>query len=287
MRKEAVAGMFYPGDKRQLQEEIKQCFLSKLGAGLPGTPKQELRAVISPHAGYSFSGACASHAYKAIAEAKKPELFIILGPSHQGMPSCVSLEDWKTPLGVVKVDGEFGKKLLENSKLVVDEQAHAGEHSIEVQLPFLQFVCKEFKFLPVMISNDISFREAAEGIRKTIEQTKKKVVLIVSSDFTHYGPNYGYTLVGDAKEAMYRLDSEAIEAIKSLKPERFLAHLKKHDATICGALPILVLIEILSKIKSREKTKATPRAELLKYYTSGDIAGDYTNAVGYAAMAFY
>ena len=155
------------------------------------------------------------------------------------------------------MDKVFGKALVAGSRLAVDENAHAGEHSIEVQLPFLQFACREFKFLPVMVGHDMRYSEIAEWLIKAVAQTKKKAVFIASSDFTHYGPSYGYTLAGDARELLHKLDSEAIEAIKSIEPARFLGHVKKHDATICGTLPILAL---LSTIKSQAK-----QARLLKY----------------------
>ena len=290
MRQPAFAGMFYSGGKKELEEQIKGCFVSKLGAGFPCKKSAAtIVAAITPHAGYPYSGACASHAYKAIAESQKPDLFVILGPSHQGTQSCVSLEDWKTPFGIAKVDREFGKAFLKNSSIVADEQVHANEHSIEVQLPFLQFIFSSFKFLPIIIGQDASFKEIAAAIAKAAKQTRRKIAIIASSDFTHYGPSYGYTLQGDAKQLMYKMDGEAIDAIKSLKPDKFLAHLKKYNAAICGALPILALMEILSTINLNGKTRknANTKAKLFKYYTSGDVVGDYTNAVGYAAMGFY
>ncbi|MBN2112399.1 AmmeMemoRadiSam system protein B, partial [Candidatus Woesearchaeota archaeon] len=198
---------------------------------------------------------------------------------HMGYPSSVSIADWQTPLGIAKNDSEFGKKLAENSGIEINEESHAEEHSIEVQIPFLQFTCAKFRFSPVMISHDLSFKEAAESIRKTAEQLKREIVVVASSDFTHYGPAYGYVpFTKDAKKNMYALDNGAIELIKKLDSGKYMDYVNSKQATICGQMPIAVLLETI-----RAKAK---KARLMKYYTSGDVTGDYSNAVGYASIVF-
>ena len=278
MRNLVVAGAFYASDASALKKQIKDCFLSDFGPGkLPEKgKKQYIKGVIVPHAGYSFSGPCAAHSYKAIAEAEKPDLFIILGFSHSGFGSSVSLEDWNTPLGVAKIDKEFGRLLIE-SGIPQDEYAHAHEHSIEVQLPFLQFIFSDFKFIPVMVSDD--YKKVADTLIKALKQAKKKAVLIASSDFTHYGSDYGYVpFEDDVKKKMYALDAGAIEKIKKVDAKDFLSYINKSGATICGKNAISSLLECIKPAK----------AELLKYYTSADIYdGDYSTAVGYAAIAFW
>lgn len=278
-RKPVVAGQFYYGDKKALKEQLEECFMSKFGPGeLPEDVRTKvIKGVIAPHAGYTFSGPCAAFAYKEIAEAQEPDLYIILGPSHSGSESCISLEDWETPLGIAKNDKEFGKALTENSKIPVNEESHSMEHSIEVQVPFLQFVNKSFKFLPLMVSHNISYNEIAKAIQKTAEQLKKHMIVIASSDFTHYGFNYGYMPFQDnVKENMAKLDKGAINKILKSDAEGFIDYCRDKDATICGALPIATII----------KTVNAKKAKLLKYYTSGDIIGDYSNAVGYASILF-
>ncbi|MBW2999636.1 AmmeMemoRadiSam system protein B [Candidatus Woesearchaeota archaeon] len=241
--------------------------------------EKEILGAIAPHAGYMFSGPCAAFVYKEIAESKLPDLFIMLGLDHTGFgDNCVCLDDWQTPLGVVKTDKEFGKELEKNG-IPFNPEAHFAEHSIEVQLPFLQFIFKEkmekIRIVPVMITHD--YKEVAEKIKKTIAQSKKRVCIIASSDFTHYGPSYGFTPFTDnPKENLEKLDKGAVEQIKSLEPEKFLSYAEK--TTICGMMPIAVLMELL-----KEKAK---KVELLKYYTSGDITKDYRNAVGYASIIF-
>lgn len=275
MRKPIVSGSFYAADEDSLRAQIKQCFLHKFGPGkLPAKKSGSVKAVICPHAGYAYSGPCAAHSYKAVAEAQKPDLFLLLGLSHSGHGNCVSLENWKTPLGTAKVDRDFGKILAKNG-IKQDEIAHEQEHSIEVQLPFLQYLLDDFRFLPVIVSN---YENAASAIKKSIEQSGKKVFFIASSDFTHYGANYGYApFIKNIKENMYLLDNGAIDLIKKTDSVGFVDYVDRTGATICGAMPIAALLSCINGAK----------AELLKYYTSADISGgDYSLAVGYAAIRF-
>ena len=283
VRKPIVADQFYEGSYDALDKQINECFLSKFGPGsLPDKKREKnIFGIISPHAGYVFSGPCQAWAYKELAESKFPDLFILLGLSHSGFPSCVSLEDWETPFGVVKTDKEFVRKLMHNSALKQNEPAHNNEHSIEVQLPFLQFASRDctdkIRIAPVIVSED--YKKIAGAIVKTIKETSKKVQVIASSDFTHYGMNYGYfPFSRNIKENMYKLDKEAIEHINKLDAYRFLSYIGKTGATICGKIPIAALIEISSLMGLK-------KAKLLHYYTSGDIVNDYSSAVGYGAIA--
>ena len=191
MRYPAVAGAFYSASKEGLEKEIKACF-SK-GAGLPKFGnKRSLLAVVAPHAGYVYSGWVAAFSYSKIAENyKEPPTFVIVGPNHTGTGSGVSIskEDWENPLGVVKNDYVLGEAIRENSKFIdFDEVAHRDEHSVEVQLPFLQFLYKEFKFVPIcMMMQDLETAEdVASAVFNAANKTKKEVVLVASSDFTHY-----------------------------------------------------------------------------------------------------
>src|SRR3989338_8466292 len=155
-RKPIVAGMFYASDFDELSNQINDSFHSKFGPGALPIKKRgkDIFGIIAPHAGYQFSGQGAAWAYKEIAESKFADVYIMLGLSHSGFPSCVSLEDWETPFGIVKVDEEFTRVLMANSGLKQNERAHSGEHSIEVQLPFLQFAnmdhLKQLKISPII-----------------------------------------------------------------------------------------------------------------------------------------
>lgn len=295
MRKPVVAGSFYLSDKSSLNMQIESCFLKKFGPGnLPRAfPVHERKyGLIVPHAGYPYSGECASHAYKSLVEVKKsdlPETFIILGPNHTGHGQAVfslSLENFETPLGLVENDTEFGEKLIEESSPLAqkDEIAHQFEHSIEVQLPFLQFcynmMKKEFKIVPIIVST-IDYDNCvkiAKIIAKIAKEQKKKVCVIASSDFTHHGPSYGFIpFTKDIKNNLYTLDRNAINKILKLDSKGF--HELAIKSTICGLSTIVVCIEA-------SKALGAKKASLLKYYTSGDVLGDYANAVGYASIAF-
>jgi AmmeMemoRadiSam system protein B len=283
IRKPIVAGQFYPSDFNELNNQIEESFHSKFGPGALPIKKRskDLIGIIAPHAGYVYSGAGAAWAYKEIAESKFADLYIMLGLSHSGFGTCVSLEDWETPFGVIKTDKEFGKKLIE-SGIKQDEAAHQQEHSIEVQLPFLQFANKDYlnqlKIIPIIASPDKNYEEVAKIIAEAIKELKINVCIITSSDFTHFGFNYGYFPFKDnIKENMYNLDNGAIEHIKKLNAYKFLDYSEQTGATICGKHPIAVMLE-LSKLLGARK------ARLLHYYTSGDIVEDYGSAVGYAAV---
>jgi hypothetical protein len=274
MRYPAVAGAFYSAGKEGLEKEIKECF-SK-GVGLPKLGnKRSLLAVVSPHAGYVYSGWVSAFSYSKIAENyKEPPTFVIVGPNHTGIGSGVSIskEDWQTPLGVVKNDDVLGEAIQENSKFIdFDEVAHRDEHSIEVQLPFLQFIYKEFKFVPItMMMQDL---ETAEDVAKAVfnasNKTKKEVVLIASSDFTHYEP------AETAKEK----DMVAIEAIEKLDARLFSNEVEMNRMSICGFAPIMSAV-FYSKLKGAKSAK------LVKYANSGDVSRDYSSVVAYASIEF-
>ncbi|MEA2037677.1 MAG: AmmeMemoRadiSam system protein B, partial [Nanoarchaeota archaeon] len=231
VREAVVAGMFYPSDKEELIDQINDSFHSKFGPGtLPAKKRvKEVLGMIAPHAGYQFSGPGAAWAYKELGESKLADVYVILGLSHSGQGSCVSLEDWETPLGKVEVDKEFNEALIMNSKLKQNEEAHMQEHSIEVQLPFLQFVNRDFldkfKIAPITVSGD--YEEIAKAIVETIKQTGKKVAIIASSDFTHYGMNYGFfPFSSNVKENMHKMDKGAIIEIEKLNSNGFLDYVE-------------------------------------------------------------
>jgi len=278
MRRAVVAGQFYEDDFQKLEKQIKDCFFLKQGPGdLPiKTRKGNIIGVIAPHAGYYFSGQCAAWAYKEIAEARFPDTFIIIGPSHYGFKdSYLTKQDFDTPFGTVKTDKELAKIFLDSGVVKENDKSHENEHSIEVQLPFLQYVNKTYlphlKILPITIG---SYNKELASL---IAEQKKSIYVVISSDFTHYGPNYGYIpFLTKKKEEMYKIDAEAIKLIKKLDTEAFLNFTK--DKTICGSNPIATIMD-LCKLKKGS-------AYLSHYCTSGDIVNDYDNAVGYASIIF-
>jgi AmmeMemoRadiSam system protein B len=187
-------------------------------------------------------------------------------------------EDWETPFGLVKVNGTFITKLMEKCDFV--KESDIGEHAIEVQLPFLQYVnkdrLKDITFVPLIVPSSENYMELGEAIAEIDED----VCVIASSDMTHFGPGYGYVpFTSDIKENLYKQDNEAVSYIKKLDAKGFLAYRQSTGATICGAYAIAVAIEVVKNLFAK-------KGDLLMYYTSGDVLEDYNNAVGYAAVAF-
>ncbi|MDD5331955.1 MAG: AmmeMemoRadiSam system protein B [Candidatus Nanoarchaeia archaeon] len=285
MRKPVVDGIFYEKDFDRLNKQIENCFMDKKGPGeFSERKKEKIAGIISPHAGYSFSGFCQAWAYKEIAESKFPKRYVIIGINHmnKGENYSVSLEDFETPFGKIKTDIGFGKELMSKCKFLKnDEQAHVNEHSIEVQLPFLQYVSrdklKDLRIVPILIS-EFDY-EKCKKLGWAIGEIDENTVVIVSSDFTHYGKHYGYIpFLDNVKKRMYEMDLDAINAITDLNSRKFLDHLEKTNATICGAGAILAGIEAFKGLDC-------DKGNLLRYYTSGDLT-NYDNAVGYAAIVF-
>jgi len=283
MRHAKFAGLFYEKSESLLLKQLEECFLDERGpSALPSKKSNEpLQAVIVPHAGYMYSGPCAAWAYKVIAETELPDLFILIGPSHYHGESGFSMETFETPLGMVRVKQDFARKLAEKGNLKQNEVIHDSEHCLEVQLPFLQFIFKKqiekVRILPILISQDANLANIAVDIKETLVETDQKPIFIISSDFTHYGPNYHYVPFStDIKKNIYDLDRGAIELIKQLDYDRFLNYINEKFATICGALPIALLL----------KTIRSNKAYLEQYYTSGDVVGDYRNSVSYASFVF-
>src|SRR3972149_7655620 len=195
VRRPTQAGSFYAGDAEALKAQIDSCFLHKFGSGkLPKVDPKGARKIVGlvcPHAGYMYSGAVAANAYYELALDGKPDTVVVLGPNHTGYGSALALMDegvWRTPLGDVEVDGEVAREIVRETSLVdVDELAHRHEHSVEVQLPFLQYLYgNEFKFVPVCFQlQDLA---SAEEIGNALVEVlaERNAVMIASSDFTHY-----------------------------------------------------------------------------------------------------
>jgi len=284
-RKAVFAGQFYEGQEQLLEKQIIECFEGKNGPGATPLIKRsgKIKAIIAPHAGYTYSGPCAAWAYKEIAESEFADLYIIIGPNHSGTGNAVSIQGYETPFGLARVDQEFAKSLLEkNDELKIDETAHEGEHSIEVQVPFLQFATKdkmhELKILPILLS-EIDYMKFGLDLKETIIDSGKNVVIIVSSDFTHYGHNYHHIPFStDVKKNIYELDRKAIDLIEKLDADGFIKYIDETMGTVCGAFPIASLLKSLKDAK----------VELLQFYTSADLEEDqaYKNSVSYAAIVF-
>jgi hypothetical protein len=269
---------------------IEECFSSKLGPGaLPSHPSDQrkgflappLKAIISPHAGYIYSGMAAAWGFLAISRCTLPDVFILLGPNHNSRKSGVASDTFETPLGLVRVDQEFVKLLASKGTIGINDKIHEEEHSLEVQLPFLQFAlgsrADQAKIVPILVSHDIDPAKLADSLKAVMRESRKSATFIVSSDFTHQGPSYGYIpFRHEIKESLSKMDGGIIESIRKGDVDGFEASLRETRATVCGALPISVLLRAISFEK----------ALLEQYYTSGDVVGDYANSVSYASIVF-
>jgi MEMO1 family protein len=287
-RETAVAGQFYESDFMKLEKQIESGFNSKLGPGdLPvkRSDKRIIKAIIAPHAGYQFSGPCAAWAHKEIAEARFPHDFIILGPNHYSNGSALSADDWKTPFGLVRTDKELVRQIKEAIGIPVNEELHRNEHSLEVQIPMLQFSNKDrvtdMRIVPLVLGQDIDYKAVGKKLHDVISKLNRDITFVISSDFTHYGKNYHYLpFSSDIKERLIALDKGAVDLIMKFDTEGFKKYVNETGITICGYMPILVFLAMLDCDEKK------PRPELLMHYTSGDVLNDFKNSVSYVSIVF-
>lgn len=279
-RKPVVAGYFYPSRRQELIDSIEWSFKHRLGpGGIPRVYPSRIKGVIGyvvPHAGYMYSGPIAAHAYYDMASYGKPETVLIIGTNHTGLGSPISIYPggvWETPLGVLQVDEELGKVIAEKSDLAdLDVYAHLEEHSVEVQLPFIQYLFGDtVKILPLVmgIHTPEAARELSRSIVAGITELKRDVLIIASSDFNHYEPH----------DVTIKKDMEAIERIINLDTEGFYQVVLRNNISICGPGGVMTLIEVAKNLGGK--------SQLLKHATSGDVSGDKSAVVGYASIKFH
>jgi len=276
IRDSVYSGSFYENNLSKLNKQIENCFLHEIGVGkLPLTNfagKRKIRGLISPHAGYLYSGPVASHGFYRLARDGKPDNIIILGPNHRGYGeeiSIISSGKWSTPLGELEINEDLAKNILNHSKIIKeDNKAHQYEHSIEVQIPFIQYIFgNNINIVPIsMARQDIETDiRVAGAISSSVKD--KDIVIIASSDFTHY----------KSKEYAKNIDYQAIEAILKFNPQKLYDLIYDQQLTMCGPGPITTMLIVC-------KALGASKAELLKYATSGDITGMNEEVVGYASI---
>lgn len=268
LKKSIIAGSWYPGNPSILKRDIENYFNSVSSPELKG----EVVGLISPHAGYMYSGQIAAYAYNLI-RGKKYDVVIVVGPSHRvafhGV-SVFSRGGYETPLGIVPVDEGLAEEIKKISPIVADfPGAHLQEHSVEIQLPFLQIALGDFLFLPlVMGDQDVNTcQELAEAIYKA--SRGKKILIVGSSDLSHF---YSYNVAKkmDAIVLDYLKNGDAIGLLKSLE---------NGEVEACGGGPMAVSILVARMMKAE-------KAYLLKYANSGDVTGDKNSVVGYASAVY-
>lgn len=265
-RQPAVAGQFYPGSEDKLRAALSRLIPE-------GAPPHQVLGIISPHAGYLYSGSIAGQLFSRIAI---PDTVLIIGPNHHGVGAAAALYpdgEWLTPLGTTTVNSRLNTLLLQHTPYIQsDSIAHQHEHSLEVQLPFIQYLRPDASVSALCIGHGdyLPLREIGRGIAAAISEYGGKVLILASSDMTHYEP----------ADAARRKDHQALERVLALDGRGMLEICRSRGITMCGVVPATVMIEAALSL-------GATKAELVSYGTSGDVTGDNRQVVGYAAVAVY
>lgn len=263
IRKPAVAHQFYPGDAARLRRDMEKLTLRV-------EKKESAIGIMAPHAGYVYSGVVAGEVYSRLII---PENVVIICPNHTGIGSRAAIMSggvWEMPMGDVQINSNLAERIMEKSnRLEEDPSAHSREHSLEVQLPFLRYFNDNFKMVPVCLTN-LSFNECEEigmGIARSIVELNEPVLIVASSDMTHYEPQKY------AKEN----DRKALKEIEALNPKGLLDVVRRNSISMCGVIPTTVMLIAAVELGAKS-------AQVIKYATSGDVSGDYAAVVGYAGV---
>jgi AmmeMemoRadiSam system protein B len=277
LRQPAVAGHFYKGTKEALKRQVEEFVIS--------AEKVRALGILSPHAGLMYSGAVAGAVYSSV---ELPDTFVLIGPNHTGLGSPVSIMckgGWETPLGAVDIDEPLARSILSRSpRMHEDSLAHLREHSLEVQLPFIQYFKKSSKIVPIQMLDtrletclevgravgeaiaECGMRNAEYGSELRTPNSELPLI-VASSDMSHY----------ERAAAAKQKDYEAIRNILDLDPEGLYTTVKKQGITMCGCGPAVAMLAACKILGAKE-------AKLVRYANSGEVSGDYEQVVGYAGI---
>jgi AmmeMemoRadiSam system protein B len=264
MRKAYVAGQFYPGSREKLRETI---------AGLidPGAERKKALALVSPHAGYVYSGPVAGAVFSS---APLPGIFVILGPGHRDIGSLFAIQtagSWQTPLGECPIDEALASRITAACPLVEEnERAHLGEHSLEVQLPFIQYFRDDAAIVPICVSYEARYAELealGRALADSIRADGREILLVASTDMSHYV----------SQKTAEKMDMRAIRKILDLDPAGLVETVTAERISMCGFQPTAAVLVAAIALGARE-------ARLIRYATSGEASGDYAQVVGYAGI---
>jgi AmmeMemoRadiSam system protein B len=267
-RKPVVAGSFYPADEKKLNRVIDE-YLHNAGPSVI----QSAYGVIVPHAGYVYSGPVAAYSY-ALLKNIEPEVVIVLAPSHSARfdgASIIPSGIYETPLGNVIIEEKIGKDLETKNNFSFIPQVHEAEHSLEVQVPFLQSILNEFTLVPIIVgTHDLAMlNDIAAAIKETIKYDKRKISVVISTDLSHY---HSY-------DEAHEIDRVLIDAVESFDPQRVSDVCSSGTAEACGQGPLLLGMMLAKMLGAKG-------VETLNYSTSGDTGGDKSQVVGYLSAAF-
>ena len=262
-REPAVAGRFYPDDPQALLDDVK-IHIDETAE------KYSAIGVVSPHAGFKYSGDVAGSVYSRL---EIPDTVILLGPNHTGLGERISIMvngSWSTPLGDQEIDSELAQALLEASPCVVaSASAHESEHSLETQLPFLQYFRDDFKIVPICLKR-LNLKEChvlSEAIFNAVKKIGRRVLIIASTDMSHY----------ETHDVATALDRKAIDQILKMDAKGLHETVAENAISMCGVDSVVVMLMV-------SKEMGAEHAELINYMTSGEISGNFDQVVGYAGM---
>jgi AmmeMemoRadiSam system protein B len=262
-RMAVVAGQFYDADPARLAKYVE-------GLTEAGGKTVEAKGIVAPHAGLMFSGQVAGAVYSRITF---PETFVLLGPNHTGMGTKVSMMgegEWEIPTGEVQVDSALAASIVEHAPLVTrDTGAHLYEHSLEVQLPFIHHFSRSVRIVPITVLSATlpELLSMGEGIAEAVAECGYHVVVVASSDMSHFIPDE------DAREK----DRAAIDRVLALDPEGLFRVVRAEGISMCGYMPVVIMLAAVREMEAKQ-------AELVKYMTSAEVSGDYGSVVGYAGV---
>lgn len=266
VRQPAVAGQFYTDEPKRLRRDLQRMVPAD-------APKKRVKGIVAPHAGYVYSGHVAGAIYGTI---EIPRTVVILGPNHHGFGAAAALSpdgEWLTPLGSVPTDERLSLLVRKHVPFVeADSSAHRFEHSLEVQVPFLQHCRSDVRIVPICLgfADYEQCRLLGEGLARAIGEFGEDVLMVASSDMTHY----------ESADAARAKDDQAIAEVLALNPEGLVRVCRQKSITMCGVIPATVMLVAA-------KALGATGAELVRYATSGDVTGDYRQVVAYAAVAVY
>jgi AmmeMemoRadiSam system protein B len=266
LRSAVVAGQFYPGQKEGLLEAVDALMSPEVSA-------QSTIAVMSPHAGYIYSGGVAGQTFSGM---KIPDEVVILGPNHTGrghMAAVYASGAWETPLGQTNISAELAKRVLAECPMTAEDSvAHRFEHSLEVQLPFLQFLSPQSSIVPVCISRMPleMLLQLGDGLARAMSSCTSAPLIVASSDMTHY----------ESGKIAREKDFLALDKVLALDPEGLYEVVHEHSISMCGVLPTVVMLQAALALGAEN-------AELIAYSNSGDVTGDQSEVVGYAGVRIF
>ncbi|MFW8600874.1 AmmeMemoRadiSam system protein B [Desulfobacterota bacterium M19] len=264
IRLPAVAGQFYPADG----EELRSLIAGMSSPVAAVKPYRALAAVV-PHAGYVYSGAVAAQTFQRI---EIPPVVVVTGPNHHGIGADLALMRegcWRMPMGEVNINSALADNLLGGEVFSADYTAHLKEHSLEVQIPFLQYFSGELEIVPICASyiTYAQCRRAGEELARAIEAWPQPVLMVASTDMTHY----------ESRKIASRKDSLALDCIKNLDPEALYDTVIREKISMCGFIPVTIVLTAAVLL-------GASRAELVRYTDSGEVSGDIAQVVGYAGL---